>query len=180
MSEYWTELRNSLNSTQRARYEALVARLKALGARNPDEWALSEIAEDTPQLARYCLLRRVWPELIDVYKAPQPWISNTVAASERDPRAPFSDAGLALKRLLGNGAQPEDISIVARAVAYEAVFGCLELIDKRRSPHAEDACPGWRLVEVGRDGKLTGRELGGLHESLLSMDPSGREGRPGP
>ena len=33
-------------------------------------------------------------------------------------------------------------------------------------------------MEVGADGQLTGRDLGSLPESELSMDPSGREGRP--
>jgi len=40
--------------------------------------------------------------------------------------------------------------------------------------------PGWMLVEIktAEDGEYesTGRHIGGLHESLLSADPSGREG----
>ena len=34
------------------------------------------------------------------------------------------------------------------------------------------------LIETDGEGNLTDRQVGGLHESLLSMDPSGREGKP--
>lgn len=177
MDEFWDGLRASLTPTQRNRYDDLLARFTALGAPEPDQWALSEVTEGIPQLARFCLLRSMWTELID-YDSPEPWISHEIAASERDPRAPFADAGFALKRLLDLGADPMDIVRVARSVAYVAVFGTLHKIDEGFSPDAEDVCPGWVLMETDAQGNLTGRRLGGLHEDILSLDPSGREGRP--
>jgi hypothetical protein len=69
---------------------------------------------------------------------------------------------------------------VARSVAYEAVFGTLSVVDEGSDPDADDVCPGWALMELDAEGSLSGRQLGGLHESLLSLDPSGREGRPAP
>jgi hypothetical protein len=51
-----------------------------------------------------------------------------------------------------------DLSLIARFAAYEAVFGTRYALS---DPDVED-----NDVEM-------------LHESLLSADPSGREGRPG-
>lgn len=35
---------------------------------------------------------------------------------------------------------------------------------------------GWSVMESGEDGRRTGRPLSGLHEDLLTMEPSGRDG----
>ncbi|MFE2072065.1 hypothetical protein [Streptomyces misionensis] len=35
---------------------------------------------------------------------------------------------------------------------------------------------GWLVMESAEDGAPTGRALSGLHEDLLAMDPSGRDG----
>jgi hypothetical protein len=86
------------------------------------------------------------------------WIENAILDSERRPDSPFADLGPALKRLLSAGATRRDLSLVARATAYEAVFGTL-----------------YTLSDPGVDNNAV--EM--LHESLLSADPSGKEGRPG-
>jgi hypothetical protein len=86
------------------------------------------------------------------------WIDNSIRDSERRPDAPFADLGATLKRLLALGATRRDLSLVARASAYESVFGTLYALS---DPGVED-----NDVEM-------------LHESLLTADPSGKEGRPG-
>ena len=86
------------------------------------------------------------------------WIDNVVKSSESNPDAPFADLGPALTRLLKSGANRRDLSLIARHSAYEAVFQILYMLDD----------PG-----VDNDQVAT------MHESLLSADPSGREGRPG-
>jgi hypothetical protein len=86
------------------------------------------------------------------------WIDNAIRDSERRPDSPFADLGPALKRLLAVGATRRDLSLVARASAYESVFGTLCALS---DPGVED-----NDVEM-------------LHESLLSADPSGKDGRPG-
>jgi hypothetical protein len=58
----------------------------------------------------------------------------------------------------------------------EAVLDAVVAIDAGYDPEAPDDCPGWELVETDPDGNPTGRAVGGLHESFLSVDPSGREG----
>ncbi|TMR99083.1 hypothetical protein [Nonomuraea basaltis] len=84
----------------------------------------------------------------------------------------------AAHRLLSNGANRDDLTQLARTSAYEAAFGLLyRLTAYGQDDDAPDDYPGWRLVETTAAGELTGRAVQSLHESLLTMDPSGREGQ---
>jgi hypothetical protein len=102
-------------------------------------------------------LEKLWSEVIDPSMC-RAWIDNVISESERRPDSPFADAGVALKRVLAHGVDPHDLRHIARAAVYEAVFSTLYMLDD----------PG-----------VDGGEVFMLHESLLSADPSGREGRPG-
>jgi hypothetical protein len=87
----------------------------------------------------------------------------------------------AAQRLLAAGAERADLVRLARHAAYAAVHQTLYHIDEGYDPQTSiDGLPGWQLVEaieVDNSGnvQLTGRPVGGLHESILTMDPSGRE-----
>ncbi|MFI7423269.1 hypothetical protein [Nonomuraea sp. NPDC049684] len=77
-----------------------------------------------------------------------------------------------------HGADRDDLARLARASAYEAVFGLLyRLTAHGQDDEAPDNSPGWRLMETTATGELTGRAVRSLHEDLLGMDPSGREGQ---
>jgi hypothetical protein len=61
------------------------------------------------------------------------------------------------------------------------VFGALVTIDEMTARDVPRNAPGWLLTETRYDPDAddyvpTGRTVGGLHESLSSADPSGREG----
>lgn len=86
------------------------------------------------------------------------WIDNNIRVSKKNPNDPFSDVGLALERLLEKGASREDLSILIRHAAYEQAF---DIFYKLGDPGIEDD------------------DIEGLHEELLSADPSELEGRPG-
>ena len=164
-------------TAQKAR--KLVAQMERLGAPDAEEWVYSEITEDIPQTARYLVLRRIW-ESIDAWVENSEMImSRLVAEAETDSQGHFADAGIAIKRMLDAGISPEDIGRVARMASYDAAFAVVEIIDECGDPEADDTLPGWSLMEIKSDGEPTGRHIDGLHEDLLSLDPSGREGRPG-
>ena len=86
------------------------------------------------------------------------WIEGTIRESEKNPNAPFADVGPALKRLLALGASRQDLSLVFRSASYEEAFSIL-----------------YQLSDPGIDDD----GIDGLHESLLTADPSGLDGRPG-
>jgi len=102
-------------------------------------------------------LRLVWDEVINA-PITGDWIDNAIENTQVDSNASFADAGASLKKLLANGADRRDISLVARYAIYESVFSLLYMLDD----------PG-----------VDGGDVFMLHESLLGADPSGMEGFPG-
>jgi hypothetical protein len=137
----------------------LTRRMAELGAPDPSAWAQSELRENIAQQARFLFLRAIWRDLINSY--------------EREEAIRGIPAGA---RLLDSGASVADLGKLLRAVAYETAFGVVEHVDDGHDPEAPDDTPGWVLSETDADSNLTGRVVGGLHEDLLSLDPSGREG----
>lgn len=102
-------------------------------------------------------LDQLWKENINACMQEQ-WVDNLVREAELRPHSSFADVGPVLKRLLALGVTRRELSLIARHSAYEAVFGTLYALS---DPGVDD-----NDVEM-------------LHESLLSADPSGTEGRPG-
>ena len=49
-----------LSAEDRRRAEALAETFRRLGAGDPEAWALSEVEDGIPQLARFIFLRRLW------------------------------------------------------------------------------------------------------------------------
>ena len=114
------------------------------------------------------LLRKLWP-----------FIRGFTAEGIREQPYPS-----AVRRLLDAGVDPEDLANAMRYAALSAVFGTLVTIDEGHDYYTSlpEGATGWRLLEVrvsedpDIDGQLTGRDMGGLHESLGSADPSGQGG----
>jgi hypothetical protein len=173
MSESWLA---SLKPRQRKKAEQMISHMTDWGAPDAEEWVESEIEEDIPQMARFLMLRGLWSEINAWRDQTSEWMSRMTALAEGDPNGYFADAGLALKQMQEAGVNSEDLGQIARFVAYESIFSVLNRIDEGGDPEAEDA-PGWALAEVDANGEGTGRVVASLHEDLLLLDPSGREGR---
>lgn len=132
-----------------------------LGAPDPGSWASSEITEGIAQQARYLVLRRIWAIAIT------PW---------RDQQTLLLYPSLA--RLLDNGTDPGLLAKAIRQVVLEAAGSVICVIDEGFDHTAPGDAPGWALMETHNDGSamaLTGRDVGGLHESLLQTDPQHTE-----
>jgi hypothetical protein len=132
----------------------LTQRMAELGAPDPGSWASSEITEGIAQQARYLVLRRIWAVAI------APW---------RDQQALRRYSSLA--RLLDNGTDPDLLATAIRQVVLETVVSVISVIDDGFDRTAPGDAPGWALMETHDDGSamtLTGRDVGGLHESLLN------------
>jgi hypothetical protein len=161
-------------------YLRLVEQFRIAGADDPEGWARSEISEDIPQLARFCFLRSVWPHVIDRRRQQTDWIDDAISRAERDPKGYFADAGMAIKEALAHGITRDELASIARMIAYETAFDMVHRIDvgEDEEYNPDNGYPAWTLSEVGSDEEPTGRALDALHEDLLSIDPSGREGSP--
>ena len=84
----------------------------------------------------------------------------------------------------GAGVPDNDITDVIRQCLYSYTFNVLYVLDEPdgtlyEEPPETDVGPNdprWLLMEVSPQGEVTGRDVGGLHASLLDADPTGSEG----
>jgi hypothetical protein len=145
---------------------------RKLGARDPAVWARSQIEDGVPQLARFLFLRAAWNLVVD--EGDRGWL--TKAAHERIDQ-PGGGLAPALARLLEAGAQEHDLTTVVRVMQWRLLSGLCVLLDDCPNLEPEVKHIAWRLFQVNNDGAPVAK-IGGLIESVLETDPSGREMRP--
>jgi hypothetical protein len=156
--------------------QQLAALFRRLGARNPEAWAESQVGEGINQLHRYLFLRQAWSRVIA--EDDQSWIDRAIVDSKKDPDAPYAAVGHSLSRLLAGGASRGDLADLVRGMQALLLFHICYLLDDSSLEEPELANVGWSLVETDEDLEPTGKTIGGLHESVLDTDPTGREMRP--
>ena len=151
--------------------EDLAELFRKLGARDPIMWARSQVDEQLPQLARFLFLRQAWKLVISADD--RAWLSEDVAEANE------AGGGLlpALRRLLATGASGDDLTTVVRVMQWRVLSGLCELLDDPGDLEADVTDIAWRLFQVNESDRPIA-VLGGLAESVLETDPSGREMRP--
>jgi hypothetical protein len=134
----------------------------------------SEVALTPKQI----FLRGVWSKIPD--EANVSWIRRLATQPPSD--RPLGDLGTLVKKMLDAGITASEIARFAKLIGYETAFGIMYLLE---DPHASyEGFPPepekmlWRLFLIDRESGDAGEPLRALHESILSMDPSGREMRP--
>jgi hypothetical protein len=159
--------------------QELTALFRKLGADDPEGWARSQIREDIPQLARFLFLRQAWKLVVS--EDDREWIS---AAQGDDPNAPGGDLGPAIGRILAAGGAESDLTKIVRVMQWKLLFGLCYLLDD--PDHMRDECEIfekeardilWCLFQVDENDHPVA-VVGGLHESVLETEPTGREMRP--
>ncbi len=149
---------------------------KALGAEDPEGWAESQTTEGINQLHRFLFLRQAWQRV--VAENDDAWIDDEIANYKRFPVQPFAGIGNALERMQAKGVDREDIVDLVRGMQVRLLADFCYLLDDPSLDEAGVEDLGWALVEANDDCEPTGTVIGGLHESVLSTDPTGREMRP--
>jgi GNAT superfamily N-acetyltransferase len=106
------------------------------------------------------------------------WVDRVARLPADD--SPCGDYGALVRRMLGAGLTREEIARFARIVGYEVAHGlCYHLGDPNASYEGfADVAPAykWGLFQLEKGGAAAA--ISGLHEILLTADPSGREMRP--
>src|SRR5688500_2733613 len=151
MAGDWLE---SLDDETRKRAHSVIKLLKRAGAPDPEEWARTEITQDSAEVSKYLVLRRLWQQTSNPRQNDLSWINYRIREAEAEPEEVFCDAGAALKRLTAQGIDPRDLGTVARMVAYEAVFDLLSIIDEGHDPEIGKNAPGWSLMELDAEQEI--------------------------
>jgi hypothetical protein len=156
-----------MNEPSDANTESLRSKLESLGVPDAKDVAAAFASGDKGQLLRALVLRQIWIWEIDAWRDKPGHLRGALTG----------DAASGLERILATGADPEDVSRVARAVAHATAFGVLYAALNLGTSDS-DADSVWDLVsELADDERRAFDALWALHESLLSADPSGREGQ---
>jgi len=158
--------------------QELAENFRAFGASEPEDWASSQIKEGIPQYGRFVFLQQAWRSVIA--EDDTSWIDQQIRAAEQWPRDPGAGIGPALKRLLSIGASREDIAEVVRIMQWQTLAAVIYQIDDSgvvAYPSEQTLRVGWALFELDADFEPL-HPLGGLHESVLDAEPTGREMRP--
>lgn len=155
--------------------EELTNLFRKLGAREPEEWASSQLFEGINQLGRFLFLRQAWREVVP--EDDHSWIQAQIDCSAQNTGAPCSGIGQALKNLLAKGADPQDITDVVRVMQYTLLFRLCYLLGDPGELEPEIQHISWGLVQLDEDGEVVD-SIDALHESVLETDPTGREMRP--
>jgi len=142
-----------------------------LGAPNPAEWARSQTQENIPQLARFLFLRQAWKLVVG--ENDPTWIQEQ---ADIESSAPGGAIGPALKRLLGQGVAAKDLTTVVRVMQWRLLASLCYLLDDPGCVENEVKDVLWRLFQVSENDEPIAL-IGGLHESVLETEPTGRQMR---
>lgn len=153
----------------------LIEAFKALGALDPEGWAHSEENEGIPQLLRLLFLRNAWEDI--VRDDDTGWVDRTIESSGRDPDAPYAGLGAILRTCREKGVADSDLTHMARCLQAQVLFSICYLLDGPTNIPAGIGEISWGLFQSDEDDVPFGPRVGGLHESVLETDPSGKEMR---
>jgi hypothetical protein len=153
----------------------LTALFEKLGARDPEAWARSQFEQGIPQLAKFLFLRQAWRAVVSEGDAG--WIAGAIASSEARPDDSYAGVGQALRSLRARGATDDELTDLVRGMQAELLFQICYLLEDPGELESEVEDVTWSLVETDEAGDVLD-DIRGLHESVLEMDPTGREMRP--
>jgi hypothetical protein len=156
--------------------EKITDLFRMLGASDPEQWAASQVEEGINQLGRFLFLRAAWQGVIGEDQA---WIELEMSYASQNPDAPCAGGGQSLKRLIERGANPQDLTDLVRAMQVGLLSHLCQILDDAGCVNVEPEIEhiSWALIQTNEmDG--TEEPIDALHESVLELDPAGREMRP--
>lgn len=138
-----------------------------------------QLNDGSPELARMSFLKAAWAGV--VAEENDAWIQRRIDTFKNAPEGVGNGAGRALIRLLKLGASKKDLTDLVRTMQFETLDEVLNVIDNSGDPYNDPLAPAshWHLTLVKKC-PARKNDVGGLHESVLQTDPTGREMRPRP
>jgi hypothetical protein len=153
--EYYKQVIAKLTDTQKEEFESLVIRLENAGAKNPLQWASSEVTEGIPQFGRFLMLKT----LFDISKSTE---DNISMAGDFD--EDFEDKYSEIKDIVGQEKLLAFLTSYSKGIIYNVV----ELLDEGNREADRDKI-SWTLMKTDENFEATGQIIQGLHEDFLEF-----------
>jgi hypothetical protein len=154
--EYFVHGISKLNDKQKYELEKLVIRLDKAGAKNPLQWAFSEVAENIPQFGRFLVLKR----LFEIVKSPK---ENIAMAIDFDDE--IEDNFLEFSQKIGEEKFLNFLSSFSNGIMYNII----EMLDEGNQNMEKDKV-NWILLKTDENGKHSEQIIQGLHEDFLEFE----------
>ncbi len=142
----------------------MILALERVGVPDGERVVRAEVEGGFPHLAGSLLAHRLSGDAIEVWRTDPGWIDEWMDSRDRRMR---SDVARVVREIVDAGVSREDVAHLAELVALQTAARVLERVAGDGSDEADDDLPGWRLIEVDRDGKPTGRRLLLTEDDLL-------------
>jgi hypothetical protein len=154
--KYYEHIISKLTDKQKAEFESLVTRLDNAGAKNPLQWASSEVREGIPQFGRFLMLKN----LFDIGKAIQ---GNISTAGDFDEE--FDEKYTEIKNTIGQEKLLNFLTSYSKGIIYNVIG----LLDEGNIDADRDKID-WVLMKTDENFEPTGQILGALHEDFLEFE----------
>ena len=145
------------------------------GAKDPENWARSQLEEGIPQLAIFCFAKALWQGILE--EDDTSWIDADIRWAKSNSTAPCAQSGRALQEMLAKGVSPQAITDLVRVYQFNSLYHACSLMDGSRV--FDFPVNNWALHQTDENGEIVAT-IQGLHEVLPGLDPTGREMRPKP
>lgn len=155
--DFYRVQRRGWSARQLREAHVLAERLQAAGCAEPEGWVFSEVGEGMAQSARWALIKALWERAIEPAARDGFWLDGPA-------RAAFDKVEAVLS--------PDEKRTLLRAMAQALAFEFAQTLDEG---FFSDDLPGWAVMEADAEGRGTGRQLAGLHESILDPEFRDRE-----
>lgn len=159
MDEY-QEWYASLDKNDRDKADSLQNKLQALGEDDPELTVYSEMTEDIPQLARMRFLYGLKMDIQEYDKNPEQVVESTLKHG-------FEETKAIVSKMLDSGFTHEEIAALMKFSVYDGMYNVIMRLEDPTIDGLEEGYPYWTLLETDDNFEPTGREVNGLHESLL-------------
>lgn len=122
-------------------------------------------------------IRGAWENIVSDEKTD--WIDNEIENYDEESKdIPCGDLGLILKKMTNAGIDKKLLARFAKIMQFDLLAGlCYYLEDPTIYPEAEKKESFWGLFQTDEYGEIE-EQMTGLHELVLSFDPSGKQMKP--
>ncbi|MFC6096329.1 hypothetical protein ACFPVY_06680 [Flavobacterium qiangtangense] len=154
--KYYEHIISKLTDEQKEEFESLVIRLDNSGAKNPLQWASSEVREKIPQFGRFLVLK----SLFDIAKSTK---DNISMADDFD--EDFNEKYTEIENILGQ----EKLSDFLKSYSKGIIYSVIGLLDEGNINSDRDKI-SWTLMKTDENFETTGQIISGLHEDFLEFE----------